>query len=121
MAGGAAREVAAAWQRCAASAVAGRDGKAAREAGDQARVEQLSKRTQRATREQSEQCKRLLRLMGVPVVQATCEAEATCARMQAAGRVYAVSTEDMDALTFGTLRLARHTKALTLRTARAAQ
>lgn len=82
--------------------------KAAREAGDQERVEKLSKRTQRATRAQSEQCKRLLRLMGVPVVQATCEAEATCARMQAAGRVYAVSTEDMDALTFGTLRLARH-------------
>ena len=33
VAGGAAREAADAWQRCAASAVAGRDGKAAREAG----------------------------------------------------------------------------------------
>ena len=82
--------------------------KAAREAGDQELVEKLSKRTQRATREQSEQCKRLLRLMGVPVVQAPCEAEATCARMQAGGLVFAVSTEDMDALTFETQRLARH-------------
>ena len=82
--------------------------KAAREAGDLERVEKLSKRVLHATPEQLEQCKRLLRLMGVPVVQATCEAEATCARMQAGGLVFAVSTEDMDALTFGTQRLARH-------------
>ena len=84
--------------------------KAAREAGDLERVEKLSKRVLQATPEQYEQCKRLLRLMGVPVVQAPGEAEATCARMQAGGLVFAVCTEDSDALPFGTKRLVRHMK-----------
>ena len=84
--------------------------KAAREAGDLERVEKLSKRVLHATPEQLEQCKRLLRLMGVPVVQAPGEAEATCARMQADFLVCVVSTEDSDALPFGTKRLVRHMK-----------
>ena len=43
----------------------------------------------------------LLRLLGCPVVLAPCEAEASCAALCQAGRVYATATEDMDALTFG--------------------
>ena len=46
--------------------------------------------------------------MGVPVVQAASEAEATCASMNKAGLVYGVGTEDMDALTFGSVRMLRH-------------
>jgi len=41
-------------------------------------------------------------------VQAPCEAEAQCAALVKAGKVYAVGTEDMDALTFGSSVLLRH-------------
>merc|ERR1711962_1868579 len=49
-----------------------------------------------------------LKHMGVPFVEAPCEAEAQCAELAKAGKVYAVGTEDMDALTFGTPVLLRH-------------
>lgn len=62
----------------------------------------------RVTREHNEDCKRLLRLMGVPVVEAPGEAEAQCAQLCKDNAVYAISTEDMDSLTFGTPRLLRH-------------
>ena len=41
-------------------------------------------------------------------LQAPCEAEAQCAALVKAGKVYAVGTEDMDALTFGSTVLLRH-------------
>lgn len=40
--------------------------------------------------------------------QAPCEAEAQCAALVRAGKVFATATEDMDALTFGTSVLLRH-------------
>ena len=46
--------------------------------------------------------------MGVPYVEAPCEAEAQCAELVKGGKVYAVGTEDMDTLTFGTNILLRH-------------
>jgi flap endonuclease-1 len=81
---------------------------AAKEAGNQADIEKYSKRTVRVTREHNEECKRLLRLMGVPVIEAPTEAEAQCAQLCKDGIVYAISTEDMDSLTFATPRLLRH-------------
>ena len=71
-------------------------------------IERQQKRLVRASREQSEEVKTLLRLMGVPVLDAPCEAEARCAAICKAGLVYATGTEDMDALTFGTPILLRH-------------
>lgn len=41
-------------------------------------------------------------------VQAPCEAEASCAALVKAGKVFATATEDMDGLTFGTNVLLRH-------------
>lgn len=73
----------------------------AKEAGDQARVEQLSKRTVRVTKEHNQDIKKLLDLMGLWYVEAPGEAEAQCSRMAADGIVYGVATEDADALTFG--------------------
>ena len=52
-----------------------------RQAGNQEDVEKYSKRTVRVTREHNEECKRLLRLMGVPVLDAPTEAEAQCAQL----------------------------------------
>ena len=49
-----------------------------------------------------EDAKKMLALMGMPVYEAPCEAEAQCAALCKAGKVYATATEDMDALTFGT-------------------
>lgn len=40
--------------------------------------------------------------------QAPCEAEAQCAELAKAGKVFATATEDMDALTFGSTVLLRH-------------
>lgn len=80
----------------------------AKEAGDAEAVEKYSKRTVRVTREHNDECKRLLRLMGVPVIEAPTEAEAQCAEMVKGGLVYGLATEDMDALTFGAPRVIRH-------------
>lgn len=41
---------------------------------------------------------KMLRLMGVPVIEAPCQAEAQCTELARAGLVYATVTEDMDAL-----------------------
>ncbi|CAH8627457.1 unnamed protein product [Heterobilharzia americana] len=46
--------------------------------------------------------------MGVPFINAPGEAEAQCAALARSGKVYAVGTEDMDALAFGTPVLLRH-------------
>jgi flap endonuclease-1 len=81
---------------------------AAKEAGDAEAVEKFAKRTVKVTREHNEECKRLLRLMGVPTVDAPSEAEAQCAELVKAGFAYATATEDMDALTFGTPRVVRN-------------
>ena len=81
------------------------------EGGSAEDIERQEKRTVRASRDQSEEVKRLLQLMGVPVIDAPCEAEASCARLAAAGKVYGTGTEDADALTFGTPVLVRHLNA----------
>jgi flap endonuclease-1 len=60
------------------------------------------------TPKHNEECKKLLRLMGIPVVEAPTEAEAQCAELCRAGQVYATGTEDMDSLTFATPVLLRH-------------
>ncbi|XP_041990650.1 flap endonuclease 1-like isoform X1 [Salvia splendens] len=76
--------------------------------GNKEDVEKYSKRTVKATNQHYEDCKKLLRLMGVPVVEAPCEAEAQCAALCKEGKVYAVASEDMDSLAFGAPRLLRH-------------
>jgi flap endonuclease-1 len=67
------------------------------------------------TQEHNEDCKKLLQLMGVPIIVAPSEAEAQCAAMAKAGLVYGAATEDMDYLTFGCPRLIRHLMASQVR------
>ncbi|KAG7022370.1 Flap endonuclease 1 [Cucurbita argyrosperma subsp. argyrosperma] len=61
------------------------------EVGNKEDIEKFSKRTVKVTKQHNDDCKRLLRLMGVPVIE-----------------VYAVASEDMDSLTFGSPRFLRH-------------
>ncbi|KPI86793.1 putative flap endonuclease-1 (FEN-1) [Leptomonas seymouri] len=80
----------------------------AKDAGDDEMMEKMSKRAVHVSREQTEECKKLLQLMGVPVVQAPSEAEAQCAELVKKGKAWGVGTEDMDALTFGASIMLRH-------------
>lgn len=80
----------------------------AKETGTAEEVEKFSRRTVRVTREHNEECKKLLRLMGVPYIDAPTEAEAQCAVLARAGKVYAAASEDMDTLCFDSPILLRH-------------
>ncbi|KAJ6220386.1 hypothetical protein RDWZM_006198 [Blomia tropicalis] len=71
-------------------------------------IQRFNKRLVRVTRQMNEDCKKLLTLLGLPVVQAPSEAEAQCVQLCKEGLVYAAATEDMDALTFGCTRLVRN-------------
>ncbi|CAM0152500.1 unnamed protein product [Urochloa decumbens] len=80
----------------------------AMEIGDEDSIEKFSKRTVKVTKKHNDDCKRLLRLMGLPIVEAPGEAEAQCAALCENHQVYAVASEDMDSLTFGARRFLRH-------------
>jgi flap endonuclease-1 len=80
----------------------------AKETGTAEEVERFSRRTVRVTREHNQECQRLLTLMGIPYIVAPTEAEAQCAVLARAGKVYAAASEDMDTLTFNSPILLRH-------------
>uniref|UniRef100_A0A3P9GYZ1 Flap endonuclease 1 n=1 Tax=Oryzias latipes TaxID=8090 RepID=A0A3P9GYZ1_ORYLA len=80
----------------------------AQEMGEQENVEKFTKRLVKVTKQHNDECKKLLSLMGVPYIEAPCEAEASCAALVKEGKVFATATEDMDGLTFGTNVLLRH-------------
>jgi flap endonuclease-1 len=80
----------------------------AKDEENQEDVEKYTKRLVKVTKEHNDDAKKLLRLMGVPIIEAPGEAEAQCAALVSADLVYATATEDMDALTFGTKKLLRH-------------
>lgn len=68
----------------------------------------MKKRLVRVTKQHNDDCKRLLELLGCPVVTSPSEAEAQCAQLCKEGLVYAIATEDMDGLTFATPKLIRN-------------
>lgn len=80
----------------------------ATEAGDQAEMDKMNRRLVKVTKEHNAEAKELLKLMGVPYIDAASEAEAQCSFMVKKGKVFGVATEDMDALTFGANVLLRH-------------
>lgn len=81
--------------------------KQATEEGNVEEQDKQSKRLVRAGQKENEDCRKLLELMGIPVIRAPCEAEAQAAALARNGVVYAAATEDMDALTFKTPILLR--------------
>jgi flap endonuclease-1 len=66
------------------------------------------KRTVYITKEQADQCRELLDLLGVPYIDAPEEADSQLAYLCKNNMVYAVLTEDMDILTFGSPRIIRN-------------
>ncbi|KAG5682843.1 hypothetical protein PVAND_012165 [Polypedilum vanderplanki] len=80
----------------------------ATEAGDQVEMDKMNRRLVKVTKEHNNEAKELLKLMGVPYIDAASEAEAQCSAMVKGGKVFGVATEDMDALTFGANVLLRH-------------
>lgn len=76
--------------------------------GDFAQARSLAQRTARLTEEMINESKELLRLLGVPSVQARGEGEAQCAAMAAQGAVRFAASQDFDALLFGAPRLVRN-------------
>jgi len=75
--------------------------------GDLARAYSKATMTSRLTREMVDEARELLRLMGIPTVQAPGEAEAQAAAMAGHGRVWAAASKDYDSLLFGAPRLLR--------------
>ncbi|PWN41153.1 flap endonuclease 1 [Ceraceosorus guamensis] len=72
------------------------------------RADQLARRQVRPTRQHNEEVRELLKLMGIPCITSPSEAEAQCAELVKAGKVFAAGSEDMDTLTFGTPILLKH-------------
>ena len=66
------------------------------------------KRTVSISWKQLNECKELLRLMGIPYIEAPEEADAQCAWLVKNGFASGVLTEDMDILTFGSKRIYRN-------------
>ena len=94
-------------KRIARRAKAEKDLEAAKAAQNAEDIDRFQRRLVKVTKQHNEECKELLRLMGVPCITAPCEAEAQCAELNKHGKVYGTATEDMDALTFRTPKLIR--------------
>jgi flap endonuclease-1 len=66
------------------------------------------KRSVNITYEQINQCRELLQIMGIPYIDAPEEADSQLSYLCKKNMVYAVLTEDMDILTFGSPRIIRN-------------
>jgi len=75
---------------------------------DNDRKIKLFKKTTVVTFKQMEQCKEILRAMGIPVIEAPEESDSQCSSLTINNDVYGVGSEDMDILTFGSKKLLRN-------------
>lgn len=78
------------------------------EAGDIEEARKYAQAALNVTDEMVEDCKEILRLMGLPIVQAPSEGEAQAAYMASKGDVWAAASQDYDSLLFGAPRLVRN-------------
>ena len=81
---------------------------AALSVGDEGEMRKYAARTTRLTQEMVESAKVLLRLLGVPVVQAPSEGEAQAAHVVKQGKAWAVASQDYDSLLYATPLLVRN-------------
>jgi flap endonuclease-1 len=80
---------------------------AALQAGDIAKAYSKATMTSRLSRVMVDEAIALLRLMGIPVVQAPSEGEAQASHMCVTGSVWAAASKDYDCLLFGAPRILR--------------
>lgn len=73
----------------------------AKDEGDMEKLLKAANQSVKITPQMTADAKELIRLLGLPVIEAPSEAEALCSIMAKKGKVYAVATEDLDCLTFG--------------------
>jgi len=78
--------------------------------GDVDKAIKLGKRAMFITDEMVRQTKRLLELLGIPIIQAPHDAEAQAAYIVRRGGAYAITTRDWDALVYGAPRIIMHWK-----------
>jgi len=77
------------------------------EAGDLAKAYSKATMTSRLTRDMTDEARELLKLMGLPVIQAPSEGEAQASHMARRSSVWAAASKDYDCLLFGAPRLLR--------------
>jgi len=82
--------------------------KGAEEIEDEAERIKLLKRSVVVSGKEMNECKEILRAIGIPVIEADEEADSQCAYLSKKKLVYGVASEDMDLLTFGTKKLLRN-------------
>ena len=77
------------------------------EAGDLAKAYSKATMTSRLTRDMTDEARELLKLLGLPVIQAPSEGEAQASHMARRSSVWAAASKDYDCLLFGAPRLLR--------------
>jgi flap endonuclease-1 len=82
-----------------------------KETGTLEELQKFERRTVRVTRQQNDEAKKLLKLMGIPYVEAPCEAESQCAELSRSGKVYGAASEDMDTLCYSPAHFLRNVTA----------
>ena len=82
--------------------------KAAEKAGDFESIRKYAQQTTRLTGDMISEAKELLRALGVPIVQALADGEAQAAILARSGSVWAVASQDYDALLYGSPKLVRN-------------
>ncbi len=80
----------------------------AKKRGDDKEARKYAQQSVSLTGEMIDGAKKLVQLMGLPVVQAPSEGEAQVAQMVETGDLYGCVSQDYDALLFGTTRLLRN-------------
>ncbi len=80
----------------------------AKERGDMERVQIVAKRTSVLTKDMIKDAKKLLELLGIPVIDAPQDGEAQAAYMAQKKDVWAVASQDFDSLLFGAPSLVRN-------------
>ncbi len=95
--------------------IAEKEWKDAIEKGDVERAKTMAQQTSRITDEIADQSKELLKLLGIPFIQAPSEGEAQASYMVKKGDAYAVGSQDFDCLLVGSPILIRNLTSSTRR------
>ena len=80
----------------------------AKKIGDKEEMKKYASRTSRLSKDMAEESKKLISLLGLPVVQAPSEGEAQAAHMVKQNKGFAVGSQDYDSLIHGATKLVRN-------------